>query len=129
MSKTSKKHLTGSTRRSVLLKTLAVIPTYYFGLYASHVFAQELQGVKVIVVGAGISGLAAAQTLKAHGAEVVVLESEDRVGGRIQTDYSMGPPFEIGAGWIHGPSARNPIKKLSKLVITRGKNMPQITSG
>ena len=56
------------------------------------------------------------QTLKAHGADVLVLESENRIGGRIQTDYSMGPPFEIGAGWIHGPKFKNPIKKLSKKI-------------
>ena len=116
MSQTSKKFSTGSTRRSVLLKTLALIPTFYLGPYTRHVIAQELQGIKVIVVGAGISGLTAAQTLKAKGAEVLVLESENRVGGRIKTDYSMGAPFEIGAGWIHGPSARNPIKKLSKKI-------------
>lgn len=116
MSYVYKQQPTKSDRRSVLLKTLALIPSYYFGLYSNHVVAQELRAVKVIVVGAGISGLAAAQTLKAHGADVLVLESENRIGGRIQTDYSMGPPFEIGAGWIHGPSSKNPIKKLSKKI-------------
>ncbi|XP_057672781.1 lysine-specific histone demethylase 1A isoform X3 [Diorhabda carinulata] len=40
---------------------------------------------KVIVIGAGIAGLAAAQQLQQFGLEVIVLESRDRVGGRIAT--------------------------------------------
>ena len=40
---------------------------------------------KVIIVGAGISGLTAGKMLKDAGHEVVILESTNRVGGRIQT--------------------------------------------
>lgn len=40
---------------------------------------------KVIVIGAGIAGLAAAQQLQQFGLDVIVLESRDRVGGRIAT--------------------------------------------
>ena len=46
---------------------------------------------KVVVVGAGLSGLTAALTLRAHGWDVVVLEARDRVGGRVHTVYDPYP--------------------------------------
>lgn len=66
----------------------------------------------VVVVGAGISGLAAAKTLRNLGYSVVVLEAADRPGGRISTDWRLGAPIEVGAGWIHGPDD-NPITDLA----------------
>ena len=46
----------------------------------------------IAVIGAGIAGLAAARTLSDAGHEVTVLESSDRVGGRVASDRS-----EVGA--------------------------------
>ena len=40
---------------------------------------------KVIIVGAGISGLTAGYLLKKAGHKVVILEASNRAGGRIQT--------------------------------------------
>lgn len=40
---------------------------------------------RVVIVGAGISGLTAGKLLKDAGHQVVILESTNRVGGRIQT--------------------------------------------
>jgi monoamine oxidase len=40
-------------------------------------------GMRVVVVGAGLAGLAAADELCRGGAEVVVVEARDRVGGRV----------------------------------------------
>lgn len=53
---------------------------------------------KVIVVGAGISGLRAASVLRSHNVEVVVLEGRpDRIGGRIYTSRKPGgAPRDIG---------------------------------
>ena len=49
------------------------------------------------VVGAGISGMAAAYRLHKAGSAVIVLEAGDRIGGRIWTErLSNGTPFEIG---------------------------------
>ena len=48
---------------------------------------------RVVVVGAGLSGLAAALQLRAGGWEVVVLEARDRVGGRVHTLHG---PFTGG---------------------------------
>ena len=44
-----------------------------------------LRGVSVLIAGAGLSGLAAAHDLRAMGADVTVIESRDRVGGRVWT--------------------------------------------
>lgn len=65
-----------------------------------------------MVVGAGISGLAAAQQLRQKGYDVLVLEAQEKVGGRIRTNRSLGMPFDEGASWIHGPR-RNPIIDLA----------------
>jgi len=78
--------------------------------------ARSLSGKKVIVIGAGVSGLAAAQSLSKQGADVTVIEAKLHIGGRLRTDYSMSVPFEYGAGWIHGPSENNPVKRLADAV-------------
>ncbi|GJF10910.1 monoamine oxidase [Mycolicibacterium cyprinidarum] len=55
----------------------------------------------VIVVGAGISGLIAARTLLGAGLTPLILEADERVGGRILTEEVMpGLPVELGAQWI-----------------------------
>lgn len=67
---------------------------------------------KIAVIGAGISGMAAAQNLSKKGFEVTVLEGRDRIGGRILTDRSLGAPVDLGATWTHSPDG-NPISKLA----------------
>lgn len=66
----------------------------------------------VLVLGAGISGIAAARTLVDNGWSVIVLEARNRIGGRMWTDTSLGVPLDLGASWIHGVKG-NPITELA----------------
>jgi len=85
--------------------------------YANNSLANSTKqnNKKVLVIGAGISGLAAANKLQNNGYSVMVLEARSHSGGRIMTDRSLGVTFEIGAGWIHSPRG-NPISDLVKQV-------------
>lgn len=86
------------TRRSALAAMLAA---------GALPVLQPLSAPKrVIVIGAGAAGLAAARELKRIGADVVVLEARDRLGGRAVTDRTLAAyPVEMGAEFIHGQNA------------------------
>ncbi len=70
---------------------------------------------KIGIVGAGIAGLSAAQILDAAGREVEVIEARDRIGGRINTDTSLGFAADLGASWLHG-SDGNPLTAVTDQV-------------
>ena len=103
-------------RRLFLLSLMSVAPLSYASLFSKKTFGTELKGIDVLIVGGGISGLAAANSLQARGAKVTLLEAKNRIGGRLYTDNFLDAPFEVGAGWIHGPSNRNPIKNLANKI-------------
>lgn len=67
---------------------------------------------EVIVVGAGVAGLACAADLDRAGIDVLVLEARDRIGGRVLTHRPTdgGPAVELGAQIVHGN--RNPVHTL-----------------
>ncbi|XP_031475395.1 polyamine oxidase 5-like [Nymphaea colorata] len=73
---------------------------------------QHIFPPSVIVIGGGISGVAAARALHNASFKVVLLESRDRLGGRIFTDYSFGFPVDMGASWLHGVCNENPLAPL-----------------
>ncbi|MCU0327812.1 MAG: FAD-dependent oxidoreductase [Chitinophagales bacterium] len=104
-------------RRKFIQKSLFGLPIV---LTVPSLFTQcrkenspKLNGKSVIIVGAGISGLAAAKKLYENGFEVMVLEAQDKVGGRLRTNRSLGFAFDEGASWIHGVNG-NPITTLAQ---------------
>jgi monoamine oxidase len=56
----------------------------------------------VVVIGAGMAGLAAARAIAEAGLSVILVESRDRVGGRIRTVRDGGTVIELGAEFLHG---------------------------
>ena len=66
-------------------------------------------GRDVVVVGGGMAGIAAARKLQQNGHKVTLLEARDRMGGRVWTSTSLGFPTDLGASWIHGANAQNPL--------------------
>lgn len=84
----------------------------------------------VIVVGAGISGLTASKVLREAGLSVVIVEAQDRIGGRL---YPLNCDIlensstidvnklkedaifiEAGANWVHDISKANPIFRMTQ---------------
>lgn len=57
----------------------------------------------ILVIGGGLAGLAAATRLLERGADVLLLEARDRLGGRVHTVREGGQVIELGAEFLHGP--------------------------
>lgn len=64
----------------------------------------RVEALDVIIVGAGVAGLAALRDLDRAGKRVLCLEARDRIGGRIYTvrDERSPIPIELGAEFVHG---------------------------
>ncbi|MDB2539193.1 FAD-dependent oxidoreductase [Flavobacteriales bacterium] len=67
---------------------------------------------KVIIIGAGASGLAAAKVLEKNNVNYKVLEATNRYGGRLKKDTILADfPIDIGAEWLHSaPITLNKLK-------------------
>lgn len=111
---------------------------YHSGIAAARAVART-SAKSVGVVGAGISGMAAAHRLAQAGYRVTVIEARDRIGGRIWTTPTLGPSLDLGASWIHGAEG-NPITTLAHRAgaatvatddsfISRGANGRAISDG
>ncbi len=81
--------------------------------YDQNLMATKFESTDVVVIGAGISGLAAAHHLVQAGLDVVVLEADDRVGGRLLTKVlDDGTAFDLGGQWIAGTDDMPRVNKL-----------------
>jgi monoamine oxidase len=59
-----------------------------------------LNHVDVVIVGAGLSGLAAGWELRKHGKSFAILEAQNRIGGRILTTTHQNSIIDLGAQWV-----------------------------
>ncbi|KAI5750961.1 lysine-specific histone demethylase 1A [Diaphorina citri] len=86
-----------------------------FGIFQRITPIPVKKSGKVIVIGAGISGLAAARHMEQFGIEVVVLEARERVGGRIVTFKKSNYVADLGAMVVTGLGG-NPINILARQI-------------
>ena len=75
----------------------------------------DVREADVVVVGAGLAGLAAARKLTAEGIDCVVLEARDRVGGRtLNHSIGDGKIVEVGGQWV-GPTQTRVLELMREL--------------
>lgn len=75
----------------------------------------SLGEARVVVIGAGLSGLSAARKLQDAGVSVLVLEARDRVGGRtLSHETAQGDRIDLGAQWI-GPTQDRMFKLVKEM--------------
>ena len=68
----------------------------------AQTFAIDIQPIfDVVIIGAGIAGIAAARELVDLGYNVLVIESKKSIGGRLKTNRSLGFPVELGSSWLY----------------------------
>ena len=85
---------TALSRRRILgmMGATSLLPaTGWAGIAQDHPASRR----RVIVIGAGGAGLSAARALTNLGLEVIVLEGQNRMGGRVLTENLGGVPIDL----------------------------------
>lgn len=100
---------------------LAAVP----GVAEARKQAPGAASVDVVVIGAGFAGLTAARKLRVAGHSVVVLEADDRVGGRTKPGKIAGEIVDLGGQWV-GPSQTHLLALAKEYGVTV---YPQYTTG
>ena len=73
------------------------------------------QTKSVIIIGAGIAGLSAAEILTTSGYEsVTILEARNRIGGRVYVREHDENTIHMGAQWIHQYCPENPMVQVAR---------------
>lgn len=97
----------------LFVSSLLFTGCFKWGARAFHRFPETTALVKsynydgkIIIVGAGASGLAAAKILEQNNIEYKILEASNRYGGRLEKDTTLSDfPIDLGAEWIHNQPA------------------------
>ena len=97
------------TRRELLSASAAIALAPALGRRA---WATPLpREADIVVIGAGVAGIAAARRIQAANRRVIVVEAAGQIGGRCLTDTAtFDVPFDRGARWMHNPDTDPMIK-------------------
>jgi len=106
-----------SSRRRFLKGTALAVAALTARAAWSPLRAQALSSESVIVIGAGLAGLAAAHRLRAAGRRVTVLEARAVPGGRVRT---VRAPFDDG---LHGEAGAARISEAHTTTLARVKEL------
>lgn len=92
-----------------------------------------MEHLDIAVIGAGATGLAAADELHRKGLTVTVFEARDRIGGRILTlrDARVPLPVELGAEFVHGeaPETERILREAGRLIVEVEGDSWEATNG
>ncbi|HEY5047853.1 MAG TPA: FAD-dependent oxidoreductase [Rhizomicrobium sp.] len=78
---------------------------------------------RVVIVGAGMAGLAAARVFSRRRVPFVLIEARDRIGGRAFTDSkALGMPFDRGCSFLHLPRNNPLVPRAAELGFTVAGN-------
>jgi monoamine oxidase len=119
-------HSASDISRRSLLKGLAAAAAG--GVAFSHLEgarAEDVQRVDVVVIGAGAAGTMAATNVVKAGKSIVLIEANDRVGGRLKRGEIAGQPIDLGGQWV-GPSQARALEVQKELGL---KTYPTFVDG